>query len=124
MFSKLKADENRSNESRVPEGENNKPEGFYEEVYVTKKILVSNSVSVSTKKCFESGAVKDILYFETDLPGDVVLHWGVCRDDSRRWEVPPPPHPPGTIPFKDRALRTQLLVQNSLICPFILLYVL
>ncbi|QCD90495.1 alpha-amylase [Vigna unguiculata] len=108
MFSGLKADENKRSESRVPEGENNQPEGFYEEVYVTKKVLVSNSISVSTKKCFESGAVKDILYFETDLPGDVVLHWGVCRDDSRRWEVPPPPHPPSTVPFKDRALRTQL----------------
>ncbi|TKY69722.1 Alpha-amylase 3 [Spatholobus suberectus] len=108
MFLKSKADQDDSSESRVPEQENNQPEVFYEEVSITKKVLVNNSISVSTKKCFESGAVKDILYFETDLLGDVVLHWGVCRDDSRRWEVPPPPHPPGTVPFKDKALRTQL----------------
>jgi len=124
IFYKSKADENESSESRVPEREKNQAEGFYEEVCVTKKVLISNSVTVSTKKCFQSGAVKDILYVETDLPGDVVLHWGVCRDGSRRWEVPPPPHPPGTVAFKDRALRTPLWVHNSLICPFILFYVL
>lgn len=124
IFSKSKADENESSESRVPERESNQPDGFYEEVYVTKKVLISNSVTVSTKKCFESGAVKDILYVETDLPGDVVLHWGVCRNDTKRWEVPRSPYPPGTVPFKERALRTPLWVQNSLICPFILFYVL
>ncbi|ESW29377.1 hypothetical protein PHAVU_002G065700 [Phaseolus vulgaris] len=108
IFSKSKADENESSESRVPERESNQPDGFYEEVYVTKKVLISNSVTVSTKKCFESGAVKDILYVETDLPGDVVLHWGVCRNDTKRWEVPRSPYPPGTVPFKERALRTPL----------------
>ncbi|CAJ1931707.1 unnamed protein product [Sphenostylis stenocarpa] len=108
MFPKSKAGENESSEYRVSERENNQPKGFYEEVYVTKKVLVNNSISVSTKKCFESGSVKDLLYFETDLPGDVVIHWGVCTDASRRWEIPPPPYPPGTVAFKDKALRTQL----------------
>ncbi|RDX58077.1 Alpha-amylase 3, chloroplastic, partial [Mucuna pruriens] len=107
MFLKSETDQDDSNESRVPEQENNQLKSFYEEVSITKNVLVNNSISVSIKKCFESEAVKDHLYFETDLPGDVVLHWGVCRDDSRRWEVPPHPHPPDTVAFKDRALRTQ-----------------
>ncbi|XP_029127408.1 alpha-amylase 3, chloroplastic isoform X2 [Cajanus cajan] len=108
MFFKSRADRDERSESRVPEKENNQPERFYEEVSVTKKVSVKNSISVSTKKCFESGQVKDLIHFETDLPGDAVLHWGVCRDDSKKWEVPPPPHPPGTVSFKGRALRTQL----------------
>ncbi|KAG5050587.1 Alpha-amylase 3, chloroplastic [Glycine soja] len=101
------ADQDDSSESRVPEQDNNQPESFCEEVPITKKVLVQNSISVSTTKCHESGAVKELLLLETDLPGDVVLHWGVCRDDSRKWEVPPRPHPPGTVAFKERALRTQ-----------------
>jgi len=104
------ADQDDSSESRVPEQDNNQPESFCEEVPITKKVLVQNSISVSTTKCHESGAVKELLLLETDLPGDVVLHWGVCRDDSRKWEVPPRPHPPGTVAFKERALRTQFRV--------------
>ncbi|KAK7307134.1 hypothetical protein VNO77_39937 [Canavalia gladiata] len=108
MFRKSKVGQDDGIESRDPKEENNQVEGFYEEVPITKEVLINNSISVTIKKCFESEAVKDLLYFETDLPGDVVLHWGVCRDDSRRWEVPPPPYAPGTVAFKDRALRTQL----------------
>ncbi|KAK7407343.1 hypothetical protein VNO78_09181 [Psophocarpus tetragonolobus] len=121
MFLKSEVDQDDSSESqddssdsRVSEQENNKPEGFYEELPITKMVMVTNSISVSTKKYFESGAVKDLLYFETDLPGDIVIHWGVCRNDSRRWEVPPPPYPPGTVSFKDRALRTQLRPRDGL----------
>ncbi|XP_027362029.1 alpha-amylase 3, chloroplastic-like [Abrus precatorius] len=113
MFIKPKAGLDNRSESRDPKQENNKVGGFYEEVTITKKVLINNSISVSIKKRFESEAVKDLLYFETDLPGDVVLHWGVCRDGSRRWEIPPPPHPPGTMAFKDKALRTQLRPRDS-----------
>lgn len=103
-----KSQDNRS-ESRDQQ-ENSQLEGFYVELPIKKEVSINNSVNVSIKKCFESEIVKNLLFFETDLPGDVVLHWGVCRDDSRRWEVPPPPHPPETAAFKDRALRTQLQV--------------
>ncbi|KAJ7953759.1 Alpha-amylase [Quillaja saponaria] len=81
-------------------------EGFYEELPITKEVSVNNSVSVSVKKCLETG--KNLLYLETDLPGDVVVHWGVSRDDERKWEIPPSPHPPETMLFKDKALRTRL----------------
>ena len=78
---------------------------------ITKEVSINNSVTVSIKKSYESETYKNVLYFETDLPGDIVLHWGVCKDDSRRWEVPPAPHPPDTVAFKDKALRTKLQVQ-------------
>ncbi|KAE9605500.1 hypothetical protein Lal_00025343 [Lupinus albus] len=102
-----------SSESRDSKQENSQLEGFCVEMPITKKVSINNSVSISIKKCYESWAVKNILYFETDLPGDIVLHWGVCRDDSRRWEVPPAPHPPETVTFEDRALRTQLQPRDS-----------
>ncbi|KAH1154274.1 hypothetical protein GLYMA_18G125300v4 [Glycine max] len=49
-----------------------------------------------------------------DIPGDILLHWGVCRDNLKWWEIPPAPHPPETIAFKDRALRTKLQNQNGI----------
>ncbi|KAF3971426.1 hypothetical protein ACB098_03G165000 [Castanea mollissima] len=45
---------------------------------------------------------------KTDLPGDVVIHWGVCLDGAKKWEIPSAPYPPETIAFKDKALRTRL----------------
>ncbi|XP_061338783.1 alpha-amylase 3, chloroplastic-like isoform X2 [Gastrolobium bilobum] len=113
MLLKSKAGQDDSSESRGPKQKNSQLEGFYAEMPITKKVSINNSINVSVKKCFESEAVKNLLYFETDLPGDVILHWGVCRDNSRKWEVPPAPHPPETGAFKDRALRTQLQPRDS-----------
>ena len=96
--------EDKRSESRDPQQE-------YIEMPITKEVSINNSVTVSIKKSYESETYKNVLYFETDLPGDIVLHWGVCKDDSRRWEVPPAPHPPDTVAFKDKALRTKLQVQ-------------
>lgn len=78
---------------------------------ITKEVAVFNKVSVSVKKCPET--TKNLLYLETDLPRDVVVHWGVCRDDAQKWEIPAYPHPPDTVVFKDRALRTLLQVEND-----------
>lgn len=111
MLLKSREGQDDSSESRDPKQENNQLEGFYVEMPITKEVPINNSISVSIKKCFELEMVKNLLYFETDLSGDIVLHWGVCRDDSRRWEVPPSPHPPETVAFKDKALRTRLQVQ-------------
>jgi len=63
----------------------------------------------SIRNCSETA--NNILYLETDIPGDILLHWGVCRDNLKWWEIPPAPHPPETIAFKDRALRTKLQVE-------------
>lgn len=65
-------------------------------------------MSVSVRQCPDTA--KNILYLETDLPGDVVVHWGVCRDDAKNWEIPAAPHPPETTVFKNKALRTLLKV--------------
>ncbi|KAJ1386029.1 Glycosyl hydrolase, family 13, catalytic domain [Sesbania bispinosa] len=113
MLLKSKAGQDDSSESKDQKQENNQLQGFYIEMPITKKVSINNSINVSIKKCFESEAVKNLLYIETDLPGDIVLHWGVCRDDSRRWEVPPAPHPPETKAFKDKALRTRLQPEGS-----------
>lgn len=83
-------------------------EGFYEELPIVKEVAVDNSISVSVKKCPET--TKYLLYLESDLPGDVVVHWGACRDDTRKWEIPAAPHPPETTVFKNKALRTLLQV--------------
>ncbi|KAG8383112.1 hypothetical protein BUALT_Bualt05G0150900 [Buddleja alternifolia] len=97
-----------------PKGENIRDPGlrkkslqvFYKEHSVVKEIVANNSVSVSVTQCLEKA--KNVLYIETDLPGDVVVHWGVCRDESKNWEIPGEPYPPETNIFKDKALRTLL----------------
>ncbi|KAL2904364.1 Alpha-amylase 3 chloroplastic [Bienertia sinuspersici] len=81
-------------------------EGFYKEQSIVKEISVCNSLFVSVKKCPETD--KNLVTLETDLPGDVVVHWGVCRNNKKKWEVPAAPHPPNTEVFKRKALRTRL----------------
>ncbi|KAE9614634.1 putative glycosidase [Lupinus albus] len=103
--------DNNNSLSRDPKQENSEVGGFYVELPITKEVTINNSINVSTRKSPE--ITENILNLETDIPGDVVLHWGVCRDDSRRWEVPPAPHPPETVAFKQRALRTRLQSRDN-----------
>lgn len=95
-----------SSESRYPNQKKKSLEGFYEEHSIVREVLISNSVTVSVRKCPEMA--KNLLYMETDLPGDVVVHWGVCKDDGKKWEIPAEPYPAETIVFKNKALRTLL----------------
>ncbi|KAL9665470.1 hypothetical protein QQ045_020890 [Rhodiola kirilowii] len=81
-------------------------EGFYEEHSIVKESFTDNSLIVSVRKCPET--FKHVLQVETDLPGNVVIQWGVCRNDSRHWELPVGPYPPNTTEFKKKALRTLL----------------
>ncbi|CAL0313151.1 unnamed protein product [Lupinus luteus] len=104
-------EDNNSSLSRDPKQENSEVGGFYVELPITKEVTINNSINVSARKSPET--TENLLDLETDIPGDVVLHWGVCRDDSRRWEVPPAPHPPETVAFKQRALRTRLQSRDN-----------
>ncbi|CAL2231671.1 unnamed protein product [Prunus armeniaca] len=99
-------DQDSSNESRDAQQKTRRVEEFYEELAIAKEIAVNNSVTVSVRKCPETA--KNLLCLETDLPDHVVVHWGVCRDDTKRWEIPAAPHTPETVVFKDKALRTRL----------------
>ncbi|XP_073525856.1 uncharacterized protein [Phyllobates terribilis] len=87
--------------------EGDKPdEGVRKEHNVVGKIHMENSVHVSVKKCGETD--KNIVDIETDIVEEVVAHWGVCKDDHKKWEVPASPHPPNTRVINDRALETKL----------------
>lgn len=97
-----------SSESKDPKQENRQLEGFYEEQPIAKCVRTEKSVTVSVKKC--SMTAKNLLYLETDLPGEVVVHWGVCRDDAKNWEIPAGPYPAETTVVKNKALRTLLQV--------------
>ncbi|OMP12226.1 hypothetical protein CCACVL1_00071 [Corchorus capsularis] len=98
--------QNGSSESKDSKREKRQLEGFYEEQPIVKEVPIGNLVSVTVRKCSETA--KDILCLETDIPGDVVVHWGVCRDDARTWEIPAAPYPLETTIFKSKALRTLL----------------
>lgn len=97
-------------EAGEPKQDKKHLEGFYEEQPIAKEVVFRNSVTVSVRKCPETA--KNLLYLETDLPEDVVVHWGVCRGDTKKWEVPAAPYPPETFLFKNKALRTLLQVGN------------
>lgn len=124
MFHKAESsnsqDQDSSSESRETKPETRSLEGFYEELPIVKEIAVVNSVTVSVRKCPETA--KNLLYLETDLPDHVVVHWGICKDNAKRWEIPAAPHPPETVVFKDKALRTRLQVcitLSSLLFPLL-----
>ncbi|KAM7487400.1 hypothetical protein LguiB_024884 [Lonicera macranthoides] len=80
--------------------------GFHEEHSIVKENIFDNSLSISVKRCPDTA--NNLLYIETDLPGDVVVHWGVCKDEGKKWEIPAEPYPAETLVFKDKALRTLL----------------
>ncbi|KAJ4961719.1 hypothetical protein NE237_021629 [Protea cynaroides] len=81
-------------------------EGFYKEISILKEVPAENFMTVSVRKSLEKD--KHVVRLETDLPGDVVVHWGVCRDNDRRWEIPAGTHPPETKMYKKMALQTLL----------------
>ncbi|MBA0855881.1 hypothetical protein Goshw_020522 [Gossypium schwendimanii] len=86
--------------------ENRRLEGFYEEQLIVKEVSVGNMVNVAIRKFPDAANI--VLHLETDIPGDVVVHWGVCRDDAKTWEIPAVPYPPETTVFRNKALRTLL----------------
>ncbi|XVF03394.1 hypothetical protein REPUB_Repub04eG0257500 [Reevesia pubescens] len=96
--------QNICNESK--DSKNDRRLGFYEEQPIVKEVSIGNFVSVAVRKSPDTG--KSVLYLETDIPGDVVVHWGVCRDDAKTWEIPASPYPPETAVFKNKALHTLL----------------
>ncbi|KAF6155684.1 hypothetical protein GIB67_007121 [Kingdonia uniflora] len=100
-----------SGKSKDLEHVSKRVEGFYEEYSIVKDVPVKNGMTVTVKNCVEKN--KNFVHFETDLSGDVVLHWGVCRNNDRRWEVPATPHPLETKIFKKNALRTTLQQKND-----------
>lgn len=92
--------------------------GFHEEHSIVKETIFDNSLSISVKRCPDTA--NNLLYIETDLPGDVVVHWGVCKDEGKKWEIPAEPYPAETLVFKDKALRTLLQVLFEIV--FYLIY--
>ncbi|XP_058194810.1 alpha-amylase 3, chloroplastic isoform X3 [Rhododendron vialii] len=86
-------------------------EGFFEEHSIVKEVHINNSVSVVVQKCPKTS--KNLLHIETDLTGDIVIHWGVCKDDDKKWEIPAEPYPAETTVFKNKALRTVLKKKES-----------
>lgn len=76
------------------------------EYRLSKENVLENFLRVSVQKNTEEEL--NLVSFDTDLPGDVVLHWGVCKDDAKRWEILQGEYPSDTIVFRRRALQTTL----------------
>ncbi|KAJ4806928.1 Alpha-amylase [Rhynchospora pubera] len=85
---------------------------FHEDYTVIKEEPVQNSMTVTVRKSDKSSD-KNIVDVDTDIPGHVVLHWGVYMNESKNWHVPPPPYPPATKVLRKSALQT-LLEKKSL----------
>ncbi|XP_020099176.1 alpha-amylase 3, chloroplastic isoform X1 [Ananas comosus] len=85
---------------------NSRIAGLYEEFSISKEEPVQNLMTVTVRK--SNDTEKKLVQFDTDIPGEVTVHWGVCKDDSKKWEIPPTPHPPATKLFRSKALQTSL----------------
>ncbi len=84
--------------------------GFYEEYPILKTVYVQNFITVNVRE--NNGTTKHAVEFDTDIPGEVIIHWGVCKDNTMTWEIPPEPHPPATKIFRQKALQTMLQVRT------------
>jgi len=61
----------------------------------------------------EDGVVRVTLV--TDVPGPLILHWGVARHNREEWSLPPPcMRPPGTTVYERSAARTSFSDQGGL----------
>nr|XP_043638843.1 alpha-amylase 3, chloroplastic [Erigeron canadensis] len=101
-------DENNNNNGNLEVSVQQKKilESFCEEHSIVKETLVENSMNVYMKK--GSDASNHLVHIETDILDDVIVHWGICKDESKKWEIPSGPYPDNTTVFKNKALRTQL----------------
>ncbi|XP_076939237.1 alpha-amylase 3, chloroplastic-like, partial [Bidens hawaiensis] len=79
---------------------------FYIEHPVVQETVVENSMTVYIKRCSKTSNY--LVNMETDIPDDVIVHWGVSKDESKKWEIPSGPYPANTLLFKNKALRTPL----------------
>uniref|UniRef100_A0A0D6R490 Alpha-amylase n=1 Tax=Araucaria cunninghamii TaxID=56994 RepID=A0A0D6R490_ARACU len=109
LKSKVSSPQALGNESDIDDSNHSSDgsNGVCKEYKLSKETVVENSLKVSVRKNKEKK--KKLVCFETDLPGDVVLHWGVCKDSAKRWEIPVQgEYPSNTNVFKRRALQTTL----------------
>ena len=83
---------------------------FYEEYPILKSEYFEHFVSVAVTENSETD--KSLVEFYTDITGDVIIHWGVCKGNTMTWEIPPEPHPPNTKIFRQKALQTLLEVRR------------
>ncbi|KAL4195580.1 hypothetical protein AMTRI_Chr05g65370 [Amborella trichopoda] len=86
-------------------------EEFYDEYIFMKEKMVGNYLTVSVQENEEKN--KALVLFDTDLPGNVIIHWGVCRDNGKKWEIPQASHPPSTNLFRKKALQTSLQFKEN-----------
>ncbi|VAH62518.1 unnamed protein product [Triticum turgidum subsp. durum] len=85
---------------------------FYEEYPILKSEYFEHFVSVAVTENSETD--KSLVEFYTDITGDVIIHWGVCKGNTMTWEIPPEPHPPNTKIFRQKALQTLLECMQKL----------
>lgn len=97
----LSEDENKNGNSKES------AKSFFEEHPIVKETVVENSMNVYIKRCSKTS--KYLVNIETDIPDDVIVHWGISKDESKKWEIPSEPYPANTYLFKNKALRTQLV---------------
>ncbi|XP_015689737.2 alpha-amylase 3, chloroplastic [Oryza brachyantha] len=96
-------------EGPVPDDKGSRAKGIsgcYEEYPIMKTVYAQNFVTVTVRE--NNGTNKHTVEFDTDIPGEVIIHWGVCKDNTMTWEIPPEPHPPTTKIFRQKALQTLL----------------
>lgn len=109
LKSKISSPEAMENRSDIADSNhsNQGNDGVCKEYKLVKETIVENFLKVSMQKNKEKKM--SLVSFDTDLPGDVVLHWGVCKDNAKRWEIfVNGQYPSNTNVFRSRALQTTL----------------
>ncbi|KAJ3695027.1 hypothetical protein LUZ60_000404 [Juncus effusus] len=79
---------------------------FEEEYTIFEQEKFQNSLKITVNKENERN---NVVEFETDIPDQVIVHWGVSmNNNSNNWEIPNPPYPNNTKILRKKALQTLL----------------
>ncbi len=78
-----------------------------------EKIAAANGILLTIEALVKEDGLVEISFL-MESPEPCLLHWGLCRNNQARWELPPPSiWPEGTQPYDPRAVQTPFAGLNG-----------
>ncbi len=95
------------------------PKKIREELIKDGEVLYENDHDIKDEGKLSVVVIKDMdsfrVIFLSNIPGNLILHWGVAADSPYGWTLPPGSIlPPGTTTFDDKAVQSPFKSQNDL----------
>ena len=95
------------------------PQKIYEKFVKEGEVIYECDHVINEEGKLSVAVIKDkdnfSVIFISNIPGNLILHWGVAVKSPYEWTLPPNSiWPEGTIAFDDKAVQTAFITQNGL----------